>query len=39
MTKGIRTNFFYTTDTTTADINAGDNGAYNKTQHTTKLYY
>ena len=37
--KGIRTNFFYTTDTTTADINAGDNGAYNKTRHTTKLYY
>ena len=27
--KGIRTNFFYITDPTTADINADDNGAYN----------
>ena len=37
--KGNRTNFFYITDRTTADINADDNGAYNKTRHTTKLYY
>ena len=37
--KGIRTNFFYINDATTADINADDNGAYNKTRHTTKLYY
>ena len=29
--KGIRTNFFYITDTATADINDDDNGAYNKT--------
>ena len=37
--KGIRTNVFYITDATTADINADDNGAYNKTRHITKLYY
>ena len=37
--KVIRTNFFYITDATTADINADNNGAYNKTRHTTKLYY
>ena len=37
--KGIRTNFAYITDATTADINTDDNGAYNKTRHTTKLYH
>ena len=37
--KGIRTSSFYITDATTADINADDNGAYNKIRHTIKLYY
>ena len=35
--KGVRTDFFYVTDPTNADINADDNGAYNKTRNTTKL--
>ena len=33
----MRTNFFYVTDSTNADINADDNGAYTKTRKTTKL--
>ena len=36
--KGVRTNFFYVTDPTNADINADDNGAYTKTRNTKKLY-
>ena len=36
--KGIRTNFFYVTDSANADINADDNGAYTKTRNTKKLY-
>ena len=34
----MRTNFFYVTDSTNADINADDNGAYTKMRNTTKLY-
>ena len=36
--KGVRTNFFYVTDSTNTDINADDNGTYTKTRNTTKLY-
>ena len=36
--KGIRTIFFYVADSTNADINADDNGAYIKRRNTTKLY-
>ena len=40
--EGIRTNFFYITDlakTSFANVNAGDNGAYLKSQITNKSYY
>ena len=36
--KGIRTIFFYVADSTNADTNADNNGAYTKTRNTTKLY-
>ena len=36
MSKGVRTNFFYVTDSTNADINADDNRAFTKTRNTTK---
>ena len=36
--KGVRTNFFYVTDSTNADINADDIGAYTKVINTTNLY-
>ena len=35
--KEVRTNFFYVTDPTNADINADDNGAHTKSRNTTKL--
>ena len=38
MPKGVRTSFFYVTDSTNADINADDNGANTKTINATKLY-
>ena len=36
--KGVRTNFFYVTDSPNADINADDIGAYTKTRNTANLY-
>ena len=36
--KGIRTNFFNVTDTSVANINADDNGAYQNTRKTTWTY-
>ena len=36
--KGFRTNFFYVTDTSIANINADDNGAYQNTRKTTRTY-
>ena len=36
--KGIRTIFFYVADSTNADTNADNNGAYTKTRNATKLY-
>ena len=40
--KGIRTNFFYITDTSKtsiSDINADDNVVYLKSRNTNKFYY
>ena len=36
--KGMRTNYFYITDSSIADVTADDNGAYLKTRKTTRTY-